>query len=228
MSDSSQPIPISKHRLQEARRLGYTPRSSELTSGVVLLTAAWIGHMCLPPLCLAIQELVASGFQLSDLTPRDAVSEFSPAAVRVGREILRIGAACWAAALVTDLAQVGLVWSPVSLLPHEERISPISGLARILSWPTFERASLLSMKLLMSLVALACFAELALRFVFASADDADRGMPFLWGMGTNWTCYALACVGASCLVSGIVDAWVRQRRWRLTVEQTEDERRRGE
>lgn len=227
MSDSSQAVPISKHRLLEARRLGYTPRSAELTSGVVLLTAAWAGHVCLPPLGLALQELVASGFHGSSLTSGGVASDFSPAVIRVGQEVLRIGAACWAAAVVADLAQVGCVWSPVTLLPHEERISPASGLARMFSWPTFERATLLSLKALLSLVAVVVLAEFALRSAFAGAGVSEGASSLLWRMGTSWICIVLAVAGAGCLLSGVVDAWVRQSRWRLSVEQTEDERRRG-
>lgn len=228
MSESSQPAPLSKHRLQEARRLGYTPRSPELTAGVVLLTAAWIGQVCLPNLCLSIQGLVESGFRSRGLNSLYISSEFSSAVVRIGREVLRIGAACWVAALATDLAQVGFVWSPVTLLPHEERISPVSGLVRMLSWPTFERASLLSLKVCFSMVALVVLTDIALRAVFAGADIPVQETYRLWGRGVNWVSCVLACAGGSCVLSGIIDAWVRKSRWRLSVEQTNDERRRGE
>ena len=228
MSGSSEQAPISKHRLLEARRLGYTPRSSELTSGVVLLTVAWIGSVCLPTLGVALQELVASGFRDTSLRPDSASPEFSPAIIRVAQEVLRIVAACWAAALVADLAQVGFVWSPVTLLPHEERVSPASGIARMLSWPTFERASLLSIKVLIAVLLIALIGESALRAVFAGSGVAEGDSQLLWGIGEKWTCLVLATTGAGCLLTGAVDAWVRHSRWRLSVEQTDDERRRGE
>jgi len=227
MSDSSPTPPISQHRLLEARRLGYTPRSSELTSGVVLLTAAWVGHVCLPPLGLALQELAASSFRGTELTAWGVALEFRPAVIRVGQEVLRIGAACWAAALVADLAQVGFVWNPGTLLPHEERISPASGLARMFSWPTLERASLLSLKAVLSIVAVVVLAEFALRSTFAGFGISEGESSIYWGMGTSWICSVLAVAGGGCLLSGVVDAWIRQSRWRLSVEQTEDERRRG-
>ena len=223
MSDSSQPAPISKHQLAEARRLGYSARSPELTAGVVLLAAAGVGHVCLPQLILACRELVSVGFRGSALSLAQTASEFQPALIRVGQEVLRIGAACWAAALVADLAQVGFVWSPATLLPHEERISPVAGLTRMLNWPTFERASLLSIKLMSGLAAVAFFGEMALRSVFSAEESSSH-----LARGANWTSLLLACVGATCLLSGILDAWVRQSRWRGALEQTDDERRRGD
>ena len=38
-------------------------------------------------------------------------------------------------------------------------------------------------------------------------------------------CSVLAVVGGLCLITGLSDAWIRQRRWRTSLEQTEDERR---
>ena len=133
------------------------------------MTAAWIGFVCLPTLGVALQELVASGFRDTGLGPASASPELSPAIIRVAQEVLRIAAACWAAALLADLAQVGFVWSPVTLLPHEERVSPASGIARMLSWPTFERASLLSIKVLIAVLLIALIGEFALRSSFAGS-----------------------------------------------------------
>ena len=228
MSDSSQPAPISKQRLQAARRLGYTPRSPELTAGVVLLAAAWIGQICLPALTLAFRDLVESGFRSHPRTELDLAATLQPAALRIGREILRIGAACWAAAFVADLAQVGFVWSLVTLLPHGQRVSPVGGLARLMSWPTFERASLLSLKVLVSVVGLMVIADFAMRSLLANSDITASRSITLWGVGVNWVSVLLACVGGCCLFSGLVDAWIRKQRWKLSIEKTEDERRRGD
>lgn len=228
MSDSSQPAPISKPRLEEARRLGYTPRSPELTAGVVLLTAAWIGQICLPALAIAFRDLIESGFRNHPLNSLDLTTALQPAALRIGREILRIGAACWAAAFVTDLAQVGFVWSPATLLPHGQRISPVAGLARLVSWPTFERASLLSLKVVVSVVGLMVVADFAMRSIFSHSDFAASQVMTLWGVGVNWVSLLFAFVGGCCLLSGLVDAWIRKQRWQLSIEKTEDERRRGE
>lgn len=223
MSDSTQPIPISKHRLSEARRLGVTPRSPELTAGVMLLTAAWVGHACLPQLGFELRELVAGGFQGASSLQSPVSVELSPACVRVFQEVLRVWGACWAAALLTDLAQVGFVWSPVTLLPHEERISPAAGLARIVSWHAFERSSLLSIKLFGGVFAVAVVGEFALRSALSASESSTH-----LARGVTWTSILLACAGTLCLLFGILDAWLRQTRWRQALEQTEDERRRGE
>jgi flagellar biosynthesis protein FlhB len=223
MSDSSPQPPLSQHRLREARRLGVSPRSPELTAGVVLLTAAWVGQACLPQLLLALQALVASGFDGSLHKPLQASSELSPACLRVAQETLRLWAVCWAAALLTDLAQVGFVWSPVTLLPHKERVSPASGFTRLLGWQTLERSSLLSIKLACGVFAVAGLSEFALRAVSSSTESST-----LFRQGTTWTSLTLACAGGICLLSGLLDAWLRQTRWRLSLEQSEDERRHRE
>ncbi len=223
MSHSSQPTPISKHKLAEARRLGYTARSPELTAGIMLLAAAWVAHACLPQLIMACRELVSTGMRGSALSLAQMTSEFQPALNHVGIELLRIGVACWAAALVADLAQVGFVWSPVTLLPHQERISPIAGFARMLSWPTLERASLLSIKWMCGVVVVAWLSELVISSAFTDQESSG----YLLG-GATWTSLLLACLGGTCLLSGIIDAWLRQSRWRVALEQTDDERRRGD
>ncbi len=228
MSDSSQPAPVSKQRLQEARRAGYTPRSPELTVGVVFLTAAWIGQICLPALVQAFRDLVESGFRHPSLTSFDIMPGLQPAALRIGREVLRIGSACWIAAVATDLAQVGFVWSPLTALPQVERISPVSGWGRLLSWTTFERASLLTLKILASLVALTLISDFAMRSIFSRADIDASGATTLWNTGIHWMSILLAIVGGGCLLSGLVDGWIRKRRWQLSIEKTEDERRRGD
>lgn len=223
MSDSSSPAPISQHRLREARRLGVTPRSPELTAGVMLLAAAWVGHACLPSLGSALRELVTGGFQGGHPSQTPVAVELSPACLRIVQEVLRIWGACWAAVLVTDLAQVGFVWSPVTLLPHEERISPAAGLSRMFSWQAWERSSLLSIKLVCGVFAIAVVGEFALR----SALSASESSAYL-ARGVTWTSWLLACTGAICLLSGILDAWLRKTRWRQALEQTDDERRRRE
>ena len=223
MSDSSSQPPISKHRLSEARRLGVTPRSPELTAGVMLLTAAWVGHACLPSLGFALRELVAGGFQGASSLRMPVPMELSPACLRVAQEVVRIWGACWAAALLTDLAQVGFVWSPVTLLPHEERISPASGVARMVSWQALERSSLLSIKLFCGVCAVSLVGEYSLRSALSASESSTH-----LARGVTWTSWVLACAGMLCLFSGIFDAWLRQTRWRQALEQTEDERRRGD
>ena len=223
MSDSSSQPPISKHRLNEARRLGVTPRSPELTAGVMLLTAAWVGQACLPSLGMAFRELVAGGIQGASSLQTPVPVELSPACLRVVQEVLRIWGACWAAALLSDLAQVGFVWSPVTLLPHEERISPASGLDRMLSWQVFERSSLLSIKLFCGVFVLSMVGEFALRSAFAVSESSAH-----LARGVTWTALLFAMAGSLSLLFGILDAWLRQTRWRQALEQTEDERRRRE
>lgn len=218
MSDSSQPIPISKPRLLEARRLGYTPRSPELTIGVVLISTAWISHSSLPKLVAALQNLMSDSFQPVPLHGGWVVRGGLEA---IGLELLRILVAAWATALVLDLLQVGWVWSPATPLPHEERVNPISGLQRLLGWPTWERAALLSFKLAIAGLLIGGSVWLGLSNL-DQLSGSERLSPLI-----HWSCGLTAAVGALCVLSGLLDAWSRRTRWRTSLEQSEEERRRG-
>lgn len=215
---SDEPAPISKIRLQEARRLGYSPRSPELTAGVVMLAVAWVGYSSLPGLVAALRNLVAESFQFSTL------AELQPTGGNlraVGLEILRILAASWAAALVVDLLQVGVVWSPITPLPHEERVNPISGIQRLLGWSTWERATLLCLKLSISFLVVGGLVWKSSLSLDSFAEPQSISPHLAWGCGL------LGAVGALCVCTGVSDAWRRQNQWRRSIEQCEDERRSG-
>lgn len=214
MSDSSEPAPLSKPRLEEARRLGYTPRSPELTAGVTLLATAWIGYSSLPRLVASLKNLVAESFQ-TVLSSGPMIGNLEA----VGLEVVRIFAAAWTAALVLDLLQVGIVWSPVTPLPHEERINPVSGLQRLLGWSTWERATLLSLKLTLGGLLLAGFVWLGLQRLPSYADAQSLSSVF------HWSCGLMAAIGGLCALTGIIDAVTRRSRWQTSLEQTDQERR---
>lgn len=215
MSDSSEPAPLSKPRLEEARRLGYTPRSPELTAGVTLLATAWIGYSSLPRLVASLKNLVAESFQPALLSTEPTLGNLQA----VGLEVVRIFAAAWAAALVLDLLQVGVVWSPVTPLPHEERINPVSGLQRLLGWSTWERATLLSLKLTLGGLLLAGFVWLGLQRLSSYADAQSLTSIF------RASCGLMAAIGGLCALTGIIDAVSRRSRWQTSLEQTDQERR---
>jgi flagellar biosynthesis protein FlhB len=215
---NDEPAPLSKFRLQEARRLGYSPRSPELTAGVVMLAVAWVGYSSLPSLVASLRNLVAESFQLSTLTElRPEIGNLRA----VGLEILRILAASWAAALVVDLLQVGVVWSPITPLPHEERVNPISGIQRLLGWSTWERATLLCLKLTISFLVVGGLVWKGTMQLDSFAEPQSISPHLAWGCGL------LGAVGALCVFTGLTDAWRRQNQWRRSLEQSEDERRSG-
>lgn len=217
MSDSSEPVPLSQPRLQEARRLGYTPRSPELTWGGVLLAGSWIGYSSIPRLIVACQDLVRENLHWNAHSPVLAVGHSLQTA---GLEAFRILVASWLTAVVLDMLQIGFVWSPVTWLPHEERLNPVSGVLRLFGWPTWERATLLTLKLGITLIAVLAMCGLSLNQYRATSSVTP--IP----ASVHWICLTAAMVGGLLFFSGLTDAWVRQHRWRTSLEQSEDERRR--
>ncbi len=218
MSDSSAP-PIDRLRLAEARRLGQSPRSAELTAGVVLLTAAIVVPACLPNLIAAMQALVASGFHgtpgpvsASELLPRGPLRE-------IVTEVGRLLGACAFAALAADMAQVGFVWSPLTPLPNPRRL--IDGAGRFVEWATLERAFGLSVKVACGLVGVVLLVGWLL------PGTLLMEAPGAWlARGIVLISRGLAIAGGLCLLGGVGDAWLRRKRWTQALQMTDDERRR--
>lgn len=224
MSGAPSQSSISLSRLREARRVGYSPRSPELTLGVVLLTAAWVGQDSFPAIGQCLQLLM----QVSISDAGTGAGHFELPRVTVlwpiGRELLRLFFACWTAAMVSDLAQVGFLWNPVTVTPQLERFSPLAGATRLLSWMTWERGLLLSLKCLVTFMSLGVLIDWAIRaLALASGEGTD--LSDIWVTGSKAICLTFATVGVCCVLSGTFDAWIRQSRWRFSLQQTDDERR---
>lgn len=127
------------YKLQQARRRGSVARSPDLTGAVALLTAAaalyaW-GREAMQAMIVLARAALIQGLAM-DLTAVSVVSLVG----RVGAGALHIVApfalAVAAAALLSSLAQTGLVWSAFPLKPDLTRINPATGLKRLFSMRT--------------------------------------------------------------------------------------------
>ncbi len=127
------------YKLQQARRRGSVARSPDLTGAVALLTAAaalyaW-GRKAMQAMIVLARAALIQGLAM-DLTAVSVVSLVG----RVGAGALHIVApfalAVAAAALLSSLAQTGLVWSAFPLKPDLTRINPATGLKRLFSMRT--------------------------------------------------------------------------------------------
>lgn len=214
---SESPVTLDRQRVAEARRMGYSPRSAELTAGTVLLVAAWVVPYCVPNLLRALQDLMSSSFQFELSTVRDGGSLGFPVQT-VMIEVGRLLGACLIAALVADLGQVGIVWHPVTVIPHPRRLLTIS------QWATaapLERAAGLIWRVSLGLAGLLGLAWIHWGNV-ASLDDPqawlEQSVKLLSrGMGT---------IGGFCLFCGILDAGGRRKRWTESLRMSDDELRR--
>lgn len=125
-----------ERRRRQAREQGQVVRSQDLTSAALLLAAMavlwWFGGTA--------SEQIASTMKEALSTPRIE----SPGTDGATHELLRIGArlaaaaapiliAMMTAAILVNVTQTGLIFSPTKLMPKFSHISPLSGIKRIVS-----------------------------------------------------------------------------------------------
>lgn len=115
----------SQRKLEEARRQGDVPRSAELTTaaayGGLLLACALAG-----PSLIARLGSLGMTMLAAPARPQDPVSALSHALMTSGLLVLPLLALPGAAALISLIAQRGLVFAPRKLAPKASRISPLA------------------------------------------------------------------------------------------------------
>ncbi|MBL9125858.1 MAG: EscU/YscU/HrcU family type III secretion system export apparatus switch protein [Planctomycetaceae bacterium] len=132
---TQQPTPL---RRQRAREAGEFAKSQELVSAAVLLAGVaalyWLGNSA----ALALRDFTA--WQLGN--PGDLALD--PEAVIAGWQetlrlavpiVLPLAGIALGAAVIFNLLQTGLVWRPQAVVPSFARISPATGLRRLVSLP---------------------------------------------------------------------------------------------
>jgi flagellar biosynthetic protein FlhB len=123
-------------RLEEARKKGQVPRSSELTIAAVCVAAAAAIYSLGNGAASRFADLMRSSLTLR---PEQAVGEnvIWPALMTAGSQsliiILPILGATFVAALAAPLAIGGWNFSPQALMPQFSRLNPASGLGRMFS-----------------------------------------------------------------------------------------------
>ncbi len=129
-------------RRRQAREKGQVVRSQDLTSAALLLAALgvlwWFGD--------AASEQIASTMKEALSNPRIE----SPGTDGATHELLRIGGrlalaaapiliAMMTAAILVNVTQTGLIFTPSKLVPNFSHVSPLSGIKRIVSLPGLMR-----------------------------------------------------------------------------------------
>ncbi len=133
--------PATPRRRQEVRRRGQVAVSRELTSALILLAGvlavATFSRPALEQIGSLIEYAFTEPFFAVDLTPAQlweivpiTLGAYLKTAAPIILIIMLTGA-------LTQMVQVGLVFSGEPLLPKMERISPVEGLRRIFSRQSF-------------------------------------------------------------------------------------------
>lgn len=136
-SDLERTEPASPRKLERARAEGHVPRSRELSTFAVLLASA----ACLAFLGLfmydGLRQVMRNGmtFGRAEITdPERPLELFALAGWEAMWVILPVALAVLFAAVVANVAISGWVFSLRPLSANLEKLNPIKGLARMLSW----------------------------------------------------------------------------------------------
>ncbi|MBW2623953.1 MAG: EscU/YscU/HrcU family type III secretion system export apparatus switch protein, partial [Deltaproteobacteria bacterium] len=161
----------SAKRRQEARKKGQTPKSTEVNTVAVLMAALFVIYFTSGTIYQQLSEIMASSFSeagqvaLGDPDFQEVLSSKGrQAMIVVGPVMLAV----FAAGLLANFFQVGLVISGDSITPKLSRISPIKGFARIFSLQSL-------MTLFKSLAKMAIISSTAF-FVVKSETDTILGL----------------------------------------------------
>jgi flagellar biosynthetic protein FlhB len=134
--DSERELPASQKRLDDARERGQVPRSRELTTAVALIAGAGAMLATGPALFDAAGGFLQQGLTLSRASAFDTHVALEQARLLAWRGCviaLPLIGTMYAAALISQLAIGGWVFTTVPLAPDFTRLNPIKGLANMVS-----------------------------------------------------------------------------------------------
>lgn len=169
-------IPATPRRRQEARRKGQVAKSREVNSALMLMAALAALGLLGPKLLQGIADTFGMFFAMPgslSMNSADAIAILLFALQRVFVLLTPFFLAMVGVALVSNLMQVGILFSSDSILPKAERISPIQGFKRLFSVRSL--IELLKSLMKIGVVGYVCYFTLR-QAVPGLATLADRGV----------------------------------------------------
>ena len=128
--------PATPRRRQEARKRGQVARSNEANSAIILLisllTIKYAGPLMLERMG-SLTSRYLSSFPKADLTAASVQTGLVQILLDMAVVLGPLLAAVFVAGIVSNAAQVGLVFSGEPLVPQASRLNPIGGIARMFS-----------------------------------------------------------------------------------------------
>ena len=128
--------PATPRRREEARERGHVARSGDLSAAVILLAAVlsllFLGETFISGMSNSIR-IVLEGLADIDGDRATLTAQFSAVAMAGLMGMAPLVIAILVAAVVTNLVQVGFIFTGQPMAPKMERIDPIQGFKRIFS-----------------------------------------------------------------------------------------------
>ncbi len=215
-------------RRQEARSKGQVAKSTDLNSAVLLLGGLlglkYCGPMMLASLYSTMRENLANSEAGADAFD---IRKFGPElAMMLLGAVGPIMIVIVLAALISNLLQVGLLYSPQALAPKLDKLNPINGVARMFSART-------AVQLVMNLIKLAVVVVVATYAVQTRLDEILLALSL-----SGWTMLAQVCsvlygiglqLAVALLILALIDfAWQRwkfEKDLRMTKQEVREEMR---
>ena len=129
---------------QRAREEGQVAKSQDLASAILLVVAALVvaySGRGLADFLGRYARRQLGGASLLGTDPNTALAEFQFATIEVAKAVVPLFLLLLVVAIMTQIAQVGLLFVPRKLAMDLSRVDPIRGLQRLFSLPTFVRFS---------------------------------------------------------------------------------------
>ncbi len=219
-------------RREDARREGRVARSSELNVAVGLLAATAALSFFGPKLAAGLQDLLREGFlraatpDLSATSVRDTLAHL---ALQTAAMVLPLSLALAAVGVVSNVGQVGLLFTTTPLTPRWSAINPLEGFKRIFS--ARGGVELLKAIVKLSIVGLVAWMSVV--------DDVEKlltlsgasGPQFLAQVGAA-TLRLILRVGMALFVVAAIDYAYQRYEWerslRMTRQEVEQEQKESE
>ncbi|MBT8487037.1 MAG: flagellar biosynthesis protein FlhB [Phycisphaerae bacterium] len=217
----------------EARNSGQIARSQDLAAVVLLVfgtvtiavTATWMlgqGRVVL--------AAVLDGAVVTD--PLDPAGAWETVVYVVGagvRTALPILLIAWGAALLSNLGQIGWLFSPKVLQPKLSKLNPLSGFQRVFGLSALVKAAIDSLKVLIVIV-------VAAATVYQHASDilvlpllaATEALAAIGGLMLHLALRVLAVLLVLAILDFIYQKWKHSKDLRMSKQQVKDEMKQSE
>ncbi len=218
--------PTSK-RLDDARKKGQIPRSRELNTFVILITASTLMLLLGEQMGSGLAGIMREQFQISRETifdPASPVLHMRKAMIDGVLVIAPFIAVMVIAAIVAPLALGGLTFSWEALQPKLEKLDPIKGIPRLFALRgLIELIKALLKFLLIFLVTYLLFKGLSGKFLGLSSEPLQQAI----GHALHLIAISFLMLSASLLLIAMFDVpyqlWDHSRKLKMTLQEIKDE-----
>ncbi|KAA3627651.1 MAG: flagellar type III secretion system protein FlhB [Proteobacteria bacterium] len=221
---TEQPTP---KRLKEARDKGQIARSRELNTMAMMLVSAAALLLLGPNLVGQLGELMSDGLRIERAQAFDLAAMLEVPAEMVGRALellMPLFLFLVVVAILAPLALGGWAFSPQSIAPKLERISPLKGIKRVFSSRgLMEMIKALAKFALVASVAVGLLWNLADDFLGLGQEPLRQGMAHM-GSLLGWSFLLLS---ATTILIAAIDVpfqlWYHHKQLRMTRQEIKDE-----